>query len=236
MYITVLLFANHFAAYGIAFLFVATLIKISRVPPRMLLRGLRAILFILIFAALINLFVTPGENILFQLGFLRITQEGAVIATQMIMRLVLLILGSSILTLTTSPIRLTDGIESLLRPLKVIKVPSHDIAMMMTIALAFIPILSDELEKIMKAQKARGAEFDTGGITKRAKSLVPILVPLFVSAFKRADELATAMEARCYRGDINRTKMKEMKMTRTDLAAMGVMVIFSVVIILTRFV
>jgi energy-coupling factor transport system permease protein len=154
----------------------------------------------------------------------------------MISRLVLLILGSSILTLTTSPIQLTDGIESLLKPLKRLKVPSHDIAMMMTIALAFIPILSDELEKIIKAQKARGAEFDTGNLIKRAKSLIPILVPLFVSAFKRADELATAMEARCYRGDINRTRMKEMKMTPSDFAALGVIIIFSGLVIATRFI
>ena len=233
-YITALLFANHFAGYGLAVFFIAALVKISKVPPRLLFRGLRAILFILIFAASINLFLTPGENILVQFGFLKITLEGVILAVQMIFRLVLLILGSSILTLTTSPIQLTDGIEALLSPLKKLKVPSHDIAMMMTIALRFIPTLADETEKIIKAQKARGADFESGNITKRAKSLIPILVPLFVSAFKRADELATAMEARCYRGDINRTKMKQMKITRTDIFAALILLNFCVVIILTR--
>lgn len=235
MYITVLLFANHFAGYAIAAVFVVIVVRISKVPPRLLIRGLRAIIFILVFAALINVFLTPGETEIFRLGFLRITTEGLILAARMIARLILLILGSSILTLTTSPIQLTDGIESLLRPLKVIKVPSHDIAMMMTIALRFIPTLADEMDKIMKAQKARGADFETGGLLKRAKNLIPILVPLFVSAFKRADELATAMEARCYRGDINRTKMKQMKITLTDVFAMLVIVVFCAGILATRF-
>lgn len=235
-YITILLFANHYAGYGVAAAFIAILVGISRVPVRLLLRGLRAILFILIFAGTINLFLTPGENILVQLGFLSITMEGVHMATQMILRLVLLILGSSILTLTTSPIQLTDGIESLLKPLKRIGVPSHDIAMMMTIALRFIPTLADEMDKIVKAQKARGADFDTGGLIKRAKSLIPILVPLFVSAFKRADELATAMEARCYRGDIGRTKMKQMKLAAIDAAAVLVMILFCAAVLATRFI
>ncbi|MCL1884192.1 MAG: energy-coupling factor transporter transmembrane protein EcfT [Defluviitaleaceae bacterium] len=232
-YITILLFANHFVGYIGAAFFVAIIIKISKVPPRLIFRGLRAIIFILIFAASINLFLTPGENIIFQFGFIRLTEEGIRLAIMMISRLVLLILGSSILTLTTSPIQLTDGIEALLKPLKIIKVPSHDIAMMMTIALRFIPVLSDELDKITKAQKARGADFESGGLVKRARNLIPILVPLFVSAFKRADELATAMEARCYRGDINRTKMKEMKIARIDIWAILVMLVFCLLIIST---
>ena len=235
VFITTLLFVNHFVGYAVAAVFIALVVAVSRVPPRLIFRGLRAIIFILIFASSINLFFTPGTCVIFEFGFLRITQEGVIFAVQMICRLILLILGSSILTLTTSPIRLTDGIESLLRPLKIFKVPSHDIAMMMTIALRFIPTLADEMEKITKAQKARGAEFDTGGLIARAKSLVPILVPLFVSAFKRADELATAMEARCYRGDIGRTKMKQMKMTPTDAYAIGVMSIFFAGIAATRF-
>lgn len=234
-YITVLLFTNHFIAYGIAALFLFLLVKIAKVPFTLLLRGLRAIVFILVFAGLINLFLTPGQTVLVEFAFLRITQEGAILALQMVLRLVLLITGSSVLTLTTSPIQLTDGIESLLKPLKRIKVPSHEIAMMMTIALRFIPTLAIETEKIMKAQKARGANFETGSLIKRAKSLVPILVPLFVSAFKRADELATAMEARCYRGDINRTKMKQMKMTRLDFIAVGVILLFSIAMFSTRF-
>ena len=235
MYITALLFVNHFAGYLIAAGFIAAIITLSKIPPMLIFRGLRAVMFMLIFAASINLLLTPGENIIFRLGFLRLTTEGIILAAQMAARLTLLIIGTSILTLTSSPIQLTDGIESGLRPLKKIKVPAHDIAMLMTIALRFIPTLADELDKIMKAQKARGADFDTGGLMKRAKSLIPILVPLFVSAFKRADELATAMEARCYRGDVNRTKMKIMKTTPTDWMAAGVMVIFSAIIFSTRF-
>jgi len=200
-----------------------------------MLRGLRAILFMLTFAVGINLFLTPGDNILFQLGFVRVTMEGITLAGLMASRLILLVIGTSVLTLATSPIQLTDAIEALLKPLKIIKLPVHDIAMLMTIALRFIPTLSDEMGKIIKAQKARGADFDTGNIVKRAKSMLPILVPLFVSAFKRADELATAMEARCYRGDIGRTKMKVMKMTPTDWVSAGAIACVSTITILTRF-
>ncbi|MCL1842186.1 MAG: energy-coupling factor transporter transmembrane protein EcfT [Defluviitaleaceae bacterium] len=233
-YITILLFANNFAGYAVAALFIAVIVALSKVPPILILRGLRAIFLILVIASAINLFLTPGETIIFQAGFIRLSLEGVIIAAQMITRLILLIIGSSVLTLTTSPIQLTDGIESLLKPLKRIKIPSHDIAMLMTIALRFIPTLADEMDKIIKAQKARGADFDTGSLKKRAKSLIPILVPLFVSAFKRADELATAMEARCYRGDINRTKMKEMKMSPKDFTAMGLIIVFCSLVVLTR--
>jgi len=233
-YITALFFVNHFAGYGVAALFIFMMVKLARVPVLFLFRGLRAILFILSFAVVLNLFMAPGENVLFTLGFLRVTMEGVEMAAQMALRLVLLITGSSILTLTTSPIQLTDGIEALLRPFKVIKVPAHDIAMMMTIALRFIPTLAEEMDKIMKAQKARGADLDTGGLLKRAKSLLPILVPLFVSAFKRADELATAMEARCYRGDVGRTRMKIMRLARADWVAVGVLMVFGVALFSTR--
>jgi len=233
-HITVLLLINSFIGYGIVAIYVAALIKASKVPPRLMIRGLRAILFMLIFAVGINLFLAPGYNTLFQLGFIRVTLEGVILSAQMAMRLVLLIVGTSMLTLATSPIKLTDGIEALLKPLRIIKVPAHDIAMMMTIVLRFIPTLADEMDKIIKAQKARGADFDTGGLMKRAKSLLPILVPLFVSAFKRADELATAMEARCYRGDVGRTKMKEMRMTPSDWLALGVIIIVSILTALTR--
>jgi len=234
VYITALLFVNHFAGYFVAAAFIAILIKISKIPPILIFRGIRPVIFMLVFAAAINLFLTPGQTILVQFAFIRITLEGVIMAAQMAARLTLLITGTSILTLTSSPIELTDGIESGLKPLKKIKVPAHDIAMMMTIALRFIPTLADELDKIIKAQKARGADFDTGSLMRRAKSLIPILVPLFVSAFKRADELATAMEARCYRGDVNRTKMKIMKTTPTDWMAVGVVVIFSAIIFSTR--
>lgn len=236
MHITALLLVNNFVGYGIAALYVLAVILASRVPPTFMLRGLRAIIFILMFAVIINLFFAPGYNIIFQFGFLRITTEGILQSAKMASRLVLLITGTSVLTLTTSPIRLTDGIESLLKPLKLIKVPAHDIAMMMTIALRFIPTLADEMQKIMKAQKARGADFDTGSLLKRAKSLLPVLVPLFVSSFKRADELATAMEARCYRGDIGRTKMNPMKMTPADILSLGAVSAVTAVIILTRFI
>jgi len=233
-YITALFFVNHYAGYGVAALFIFMLVKLAKVPVLFLFRGLRAILFILSFAVILNLFMTPGETVLFTVGFLRITMEGLHMAGQMALRLVLLITGSSILTLTTSPIQLTDGIEALLRPFKVIKVPAHDIAMMMTIALRFIPTLAEEMDKIMKAQKARGADLDTGGLLKRAKSLLPILVPLFVSAFKRADELATAMEARCYRGDVGRTRMKVMRLAGADWVAVGVMAVFGTALFMTR--
>jgi len=234
-HIILLLIVDNFIGYGIAAIYVAALIYVSKAPPRMLFRGLRAILFMLIFAMTINLFLAPGENILFQVWIIRITMEGIVLSARMASRLVLLVTGSSILTLATSPIQLTDAIEALLRPLKLIKIPAHDIAMMMTIALRFIPTLADEMDKIMKAQKARGADFDTGGLIKRAKSMLPMLVPLFVSAFKRADELATAMEARCYRGDQQRTKMTPMKMTPADIMSIGVMVVVGVAMVLTRF-
>jgi len=233
-YITSLFFVNHFAGYGIAALFILILVKLAQVPVLFLFRGLRAILFILCFAVVLNLFMTPGEILLFSVGFVSITMEGLYMAGQMATRLILLITGSSILTLTTSPIQLTDGLESLLKPLKIIRVPAHDIAMMMTIALRFIPTLAEEMDKIMKAQKARGADLDTGGLVKRAKSLLPILVPLFVSAFKRADELATAMEARCYRGDVGRTRMKMLRMSKRDFVAIGVLIIYGVMLFMTR--
>jgi len=233
-HITVLLMVNNFIGYAIATVYVAALVTSSKVPPRLMLRGLRAIFFMLLFAVTINLFLAPGDTVVFQLGFIRLTAEGLAGGAKMAMRLVLLVIGTSMLTLATSPIKLTDGIEALLRPLKIIKVPAHDIAMMMTITLRFIPILADEMSKIMKAQKARGADFDTGGLAKRAKSLLPVLVPLFVSAFKRADELATAMEARCYRGDVGRTKMKQMKMTLADWLAIVIIAVIGTLTVLTR--
>ena len=233
-YITALFVVTNFIGYGVAILAVAGLVRVSKVPVIMLFRGLRAVMFILIFAVVLNVFLTPGQRVIFSAGFINITVEGIELAVQMALRLVLLITGSAILTLTTSPIQLTDGIEALLNPLKKLKVPAHDIAMMMTIALRFIPTLAEEMEKIMKAQKARGADLDTGGLIKRARSLIPILVPLFVSSFKRADELATAMEARGYRGDINRTKMKIMKITGSDIIAIFITIIFVVILFFTR--
>jgi energy-coupling factor transport system permease protein len=220
--------------YLITVLFITFMIRLSKVPVRLLFRGLRAVMFILIFASVLNIFLTPGEHVLLSFMFIRITREGMFLFGTMASRLILLIIGSSILTLTTSPIQLTDAIESLLKPLKRIKVPAHEIAMMMTIALRFIPTLAEELEKIMKAQKARGADFESGSLISRAKNLIPVLVPLFVSAFRRADELATAMDARCYRGDMNRSKMKVMQLKATDIAAAVLFIFFALLLLLTR--
>ncbi len=234
-YIVLLFLAGNLFGYLTAIVFVCLVITLAKVPPKLLLRGLRSVIFILFFAAGLNIFLTPGGNVLFSFAFIRVTMEGLILALRMATRLVLLIVGSSVLTLTTSPIQLTDAVESFLSPLKRIKVPAHDIAMMMTIALRFIPLLADETDKIIKAQKARGADFETGGIIKRAKSLIPILIPLFVSAFRRADELAMAMDARCYRGDVNRTKMKVMKFARRDAAALGCLALFAITLIVSRF-
>lgn len=212
-----------FVKQWIGYLFVAVCfygtVVMSKVPFKFILRGLKSILFILMFTVVLNVFFTTTGNVLWSWKFLTITDQGLITAGQMGLRLILLILGSSLLTLTTSPIELTDGIESLLSPLRVIKVPAHEIAMMMSIALRFIPILLEETDKIMKAQMARGADFETGSIMKRAKAMIPILVPLFISAFRRADELAMAMEARCYRGGIGRTRLNKLEYKKQDYLA-----------------
>ena len=187
----------------------------------------------MLFTLIFNLFLTPGEVVL-KLGFLKVTKEGIYYAIRMGLRLVCLILGSTIMTFTTTPNQLTDGLESILGPLKKIKVPVHEIAMMMSIALRFIPILLEETDKIMKAQQARGADFESGGLLKRAKAMVPILVPLFISAFRRANDLAMAMEARCYRGGDGRTKMKPLKYKRVDVVAFILILLYLAGIILVR--
>jgi len=227
IFITVLFFVGNFLGYALAAVYLAIIIRISKVPPKFLFRGLRAILFIIIFTAILNVFFTPGGMVLIEVGFVRITNLGLLNAARIGIRLVMLIVGSSLLTLTTTPIQLTDAIEYSLKPFKKIGVPAHEIAMMMTIALRFIPTLLEEMDKIMKAQMARGADFDTGGVIKKAKSLVPLLVPLFISSFRRADDLALAMEARCYRGDVGRTRMKQMKMKARDYQALGTLGVFT---------
>lgn len=204
--------------YVMAAVFLAAMIKISKVPFKFMIKGLKAILFILIFSAVFNLFLTPGTPIL-QVWKLTITLEGVITALYMVVRLMMLIIGSSLLTLTTTPNNLTDGLEKGLGFLKIFHAPVHEVAMMMSIALRFIPILIEETDKIMKAQMARGADFDHGNIIQRAKALVPILVPLFISAFRRANDLAMAMEARCYRGGEGRTKMKPLKYKKADVLA-----------------
>jgi energy-coupling factor transport system permease protein len=201
-------------------------IAVSRVPLKFILKGLRAILFIMLFTVILHIFFTQGETTLFEFRFIRITKEGLFLALLMASRLVLLIMGSSVLTLTTSPIELADALEHLLKPFKRIGLPAHEIAMMMTIALRFIPTLVEEMDKIMKAQTARGADFDTGGLIRKAKSLIPLLVPLFISSFRRADDLAMAMEARCYRGDVNRTRMNQLRLTSLDSKAIGFLCLY----------
>jgi energy-coupling factor transport system permease protein len=232
VFIISLFLVESFATYLIVAVFLALAIKLSKVPIKFVIKGLRPILMIIIITFIINLLMTPG-NIIFRLGFIKITEEGLRQAGFMAIRLTLLIMGTSLLTLTTSPIILTDGIEALLKPFKRFGLPAHELAMMMTIALRFIPTLMEETEKIMKAQKSRGADFESGNIMSRAKNLVPLLVPLFISAFRRADELAMAMEARCYRGGENRTRMRQLKISKVDFVASGFfMVYFASIIIL----
>ena len=214
--------------YLIAALFLAAVIKMSNVPFKFMMRGMKAILFLLLITVAFNLFLTPGEPLV-QIWKLTITKEGAQIAGMMAVRLTFLIIGSSVMTLTTTPNNLTDGMESLMKPLNKIKVPVHEISMMMSIALRFIPILLEETDKIMKAQIARGADFESGNIIKKAKAMVPLLVPLFISAFRRANDLAMAMEARCYRGGEYRTKMKPLVYKKRDFTAYGILVVYLVV-------
>lgn len=211
--------------------------KVSEIPLKMMGKSLKPILPIIVFTAVLNLFFIRTGDVLWELGFIKITQEGIHQAIFMTVRIICLIVGSSLLTYTTSPIDLTDAIERLLSPLKKIKVPVHELAMMMTIALRFIPTLVEETDKIMSAQKARGADMETGSVFQRAKALVPILIPLFVSSFRRAEELAMAMECRCYHGGEGRTRMKQLRTSGVDYIAMGVTALFiaAVVVINIKF-
>lgn len=236
VFIVTLFLVNTFVGYLFVIACMGLMIRASKVPFKFMTRGLKSIIIIILFTVVINLFMTQGEHVLLRVGFLKVTMEGVLLAAKMCVRLVLLIVGSSLLTLTTTPIQLTDAIEYILKPFKKIGVPAHEIAMMMTIALRFIPTLLDETDKIMKAQQARGADFDTGNLIQKAKSLIPILVPLFISAFRRAEELAMAMEARCYHGDEHRTRMNVMTMKSSDYRAAVMTVVYTVVIIGLRFV
>ena len=232
-YIVILFFAKSAASFAFALLYTAVLIRISGLPGRTVLRAVRPLLFVILFTAVINIFWTTGETPLVEWGFIHIYLEGVIFAVFMAVRIVLLVVGMSvILTYTTTPISLTDGIEALLKPLAKIGVPVHDFAMMMTIAMRFIPTLVEETGKIMDAQKARGADFESGGLVKKARALVPILVPLFVSAFKRADDLAVAMECRCYRGGEGRTKLKQLRFGSADVFCAVLAAIFPVGIFL----
>ena len=234
-YIVITFCIQNFVGYGILIFIVGT-VAISKIPPIMVVKGLKPIMVFIVITGLFNLFLTSGGEIVWQYGIFKITDEGIRFAIFMVLRLAFLILGTSLLTLTTSPISLTDGMESLLRPFKKIGVPAHELSMMMSIALRFIPTLMEETDKIMKAQAARGADFENGNLIQRAKAMVPILVPLFISAFRRADELATAMECRCYRGGENRTRLYELKYAGRDaVAALVVLGMIGVVIVLNIF-
>lgn len=233
VYIVAIFMCNSPAAFVLSALFLVFITKLSSIPFVNLLRGLKSILFIIAFTGIFNLFMTSGEPI-FTIGPLTATYEGLAQAVKMVLRVFFLITGTTLLTFTTSPIRLTDGIEHLLSPFSKIGLPSHELAMMMSIALRFIPTLIEETDKIMKAQSARGADFHSGGLIKRAKSFVPILVPLFISSFRRADELAVAMECRCYRGGSGRTRLVRLKFEPRDAIAALVCVGFLAAVICIR--
>lgn len=230
-YIILVFFADSLPGYIAVAAFSFVIVRLSKIKLSLILKSLKPLAVIIAVTAVINLFFTGGENVLFQWKFIKITQTGIVSAVNMALRLIFLVTGSSLLTYTTSPIMLTGGIESLLSPFAKIGLPAHELAMMMTIALRFIPTLLEETEKIIMAQKARGADFESGNIFHRAKALIPILVPLFISSFRRADELATAMECRCYRGGKNRTSLKQLSICSSDWTALCCMLIFAAVII-----
>jgi energy-coupling factor transport system permease protein len=234
LFIVNLFLVNNFLGYLVIFIFILSTILIAKLSLKYIYKGLKPIFVLLLITAILNIFMTSGDNLFFKWKFITIYKEGLIIAAFMIIRLVFLIIGTSILTLTTSPIELTDGIERLLNPFKRIGVPAHELAMMMTIALRFIPTLMDETDKIMKAQMARGADFESGNLISRAKSLIPILVPLFISSFRRADELAMAMESRCYKGGEGRTRMKQLKITRKDYIASFAFAFLFVITIVSR--
>lgn len=235
VYIIALFLCKWLVSYGIALAFLAAAILLSRIRLKALFKGLKPLLIIIIFTALINMFYTDGQ-VLVKFWIFQITREGLWNAFFLVLRIMLLVAGTFLLTYTTSPIALTDGLESLLSPLKKLHFPVHELAMMMSIALRFIPTLIEETDKIISAQKARGADFETGNLFRRAKALVPILVPLFVSAFRRADELATAMECRCYHGGTGRTKMKVLVFRMPDIFALLVSAaLLAGIIVLRRF-
>lgn len=220
-----LFFVKSFYGYLVILIFILLIVSISKISIKTILRGIKPILILLIFTGVLNMFYGEGE-VIFQVWFLKVYQDGIIRAAFLISRLILLILSTSILTLTTSPISLTDGIEKLLNPFKKIGVPAHELAMMMTISLRFIPTLMDETDKIMKAQMSRGVDFSKGSIIERAKNLIPILIPLFINSFKRAEELAMAMESRCYRGGEGRTRMRILKITYRECVCSIILILF----------
>jgi len=233
LYIAVIFLAKSVTAFALLIVSAAVLVGLTKLSPVMILRGMRPLLFIIVFTAVINIFWMTGDVLLLSLGPIKIYLEGIINAVLIILRIVLLIVATSVfLTYTTTPLALTDGLEQLLSPLKKLHVPVHEFSMMMTIALRFIPTLIDETQKIMNAQKARGADFSTGSLIQRAKALIPILIPLFISAFRRADELATAMECRCYTGGEGRTRMNVLRTTAKDIVFILALVLLGAAIVL----
>ncbi len=234
LYIIFLFIINNLWGYLAALVFLSIVTLLSKIPVKYLLRGLKPLIFIILLTVVLNMFWTQG-NVIWQLWIFKITDTGLTNAINMGFRLILLVTGTSIMTLSTSTIALTDGMESLMKKIPLVKRGAHELSMMMSIALRFIPTLTDETDRIMKAQKSRGADFESGNIISRAKSLIPILVPLFVSAFQRANELAMAMEARCYQGGNNRTRMKELKYEKIDAVAYVLIVLAMGALFATRY-
>ncbi len=233
-YIVLLFCVNNYYGFLIFSLFTFTIIRLSEIRPRFIFAGLRPLLYLLIFTAFLNIFVSGGDTVLFKFWIFSATAEGLYTAGIMALRLVFLVLGSSMLTFTTSPIVLTDGIEHLLSPFSKIGIPAHEIAMMMTIAIRFIPTILEETDKIIKAQTARGADFESGNIVRRAKAMIPLLIPLFISAFRRADELAMAMECRAYHGGKGRTRMHTLRISAVDIKTFPVAALLCILVILSR--
>jgi len=236
LFMVLLFLVNSYWSLAAVLLFTTLVIVVSGIPVRYTLKGLKSVLLIVVFAGAVNLFTTAGTPLSGGGPLHYITWEGVDITIRMTFRISLLVIGASLLTFTSSPISLTDGIEKLMGPFKRIGIPVHEIAMMMSIALRFIPTLLEETDKIMKAQAARGADFDTGNLLQRARSFVPVLVPLFVSAFRRADDLAVAMESRCYRGSAGRTRMKQLRLSPVDFKVSAVMVLFTLGVLIVEYI
>ncbi len=222
-YIIALFLARGVVTYGLLFLLLSGMIFLSKVPIQAIVKGMKPLVVIIVLTGLLNVLYTTGEKVLWEFWIFTVTEEGIVVAAMMVARILMLVSGTFLLTYTTSPMALTDGLENLLAPLKKWKVPVHDLAMMMSIALRFIPNLIEETDKIMSAQQARGADFESGSLFRRAKAMIPLLVPLFISALRRADELADAMDCRCYQGGVGRTRLKQMEYARVDYLVMGFM-------------
>lgn len=235
LFMVTIFFVSSYAGYAVVALFLLTVCFASKIPVKNVIKSVKAILFIMLFTAIINIFFYDSGRVLFEWWKIKITLGGIDFAIKMALRISLLVMGTSMLSFTTTPMELTDAIESLLKPLKYIKVPVHDIALIMSIALRFIPGLMDETDKIMMAQKARGAEIDTGGLVKKVKAMLPVLIPLFVSAIRRADELADALDARCYNATDRRTKMKVLRLTWKDLVAFLFVAVFVALIFLDKY-